>query len=95
MFFNSTWGTVCEDRWDWSIFDAAVVCKELGFPGALKAVDNAFFGQGSGVIWLSEVACSYRGSEESLRWCDHQGWGKSICGHGEDVGVICERKSLC
>ena len=86
---------MCGYRWDWSITDAAVVCRELGFPGALNAVHNALFGQGSGVIWLSEVACRRGGHEESLRWCDHKGWGKSTCGHEQDVGVICERKSLC
>jgi len=45
VFYNNTWGTVCDDYWGKE--DADVVCKELGYPGALVALGNAAFGKGS------------------------------------------------
>ncbi|XP_050925796.1 deleted in malignant brain tumors 1 protein isoform X4 [Lates calcarifer] len=85
IYHSNTWGTVCDDNWDFS--DAEVVCRELGCGVALNATQSAFFGQGTGQIWLDEVKCS--GSEMSLTECQHGGFGKHNCGHGEDAGVVC------
>ncbi|XP_038565808.1 putative DMBT1-like protein [Micropterus salmoides] len=85
IYHNNAWGTVCDDRWD--LNDAEVVCRELGCGAALNATQSAHFGQGTGQIWLDEVACS--GSERSLTECRHGGFGSHDCNHGEDAGVVC------
>ena len=41
-------------------------------------------------IHLEEVRCT--GSENNLLECGHNGIGIHDCAHGEDVGIICERK---
>ena len=83
--FNGEWGTVCDDFW--SIDDANVVCRQLGFGTALSADRVAAFGQGRGTIWLDNLQCN--GSETNLFSCPHNGPGSHNCGHNEDAGVVC------
>ena len=85
VFHNGTWGTVCDD--DWDLNDAKVVCRQLGFGGAIKAYVYAAFGPGNGIIWMDEVTCT--GNERSLTECPHIGWGIEDCDHMEDAGVLC------
>ena len=86
VYHNSQWGTVCDDYWD--INDAHVVCRQLGFPSASSARCCARYGQGSGTIWMDDVQCS--GTEASLFYCTHAGWGRNCCcSHGEDASVVC------
>ena len=87
VYYNNTWGTVCDNGW--SLNDATVVCRELGFPGAISTSCCAAFGQGTGTIWLNDVRCT--GSERSLSTCAHPGLGRHAhsCNHGDDAGVYC------
>lgn len=59
----------------------------MGFPSATSAKSNAFFGAGSGPIFLDNVACT--GYESSVTECSHGGLGNHNCGHNEDAGVVC------
>ena len=87
MYYNNTWGSVCDVGW--SMNDAAVVCRELGFPGAISSTCCASFGQGTGPIWLDDVRCT--GSETRIGYCAHRGWGRlRSCSHSQDAGVNCQ-----
>ena len=88
VFYNGTWGTICDDFWD--LQDAGVVCRQLGYDGALSAPREAAFGQGTGLIWLDDIRCF--GKETSISQCSHRGWGIENCRHNEDAGVVCRPK---
>ncbi|XP_030632722.1 deleted in malignant brain tumors 1 protein-like [Chanos chanos] len=85
VLHDGQWGTVCSHGWD--LTDAAVVCRELGCGETVKAPRNAYFGEGSGPIWMSLVDC--RESDTALKNCKSEQWGNNNCDHSEDAGVIC------
>ncbi|XP_071503572.1 scavenger receptor cysteine-rich domain-containing protein DMBT1-like [Diadema antillarum] len=85
IYYDRQWGTVCDDFW--TIEEANVVCRMLGFEGALRYSCCSEYGPGSGPILLDDVQCN--GTESNLADCQHNGYGMHNCGHYEDVGVEC------
>ncbi|EFJ44898.1 hypothetical protein VOLCADRAFT_64471, partial [Volvox carteri f. nagariensis] len=84
VLYNGVWGTVCEDGFEDR--DANVVCRQLGLSGG-RAHWGAYFGEGSGPIFLSNVGCS--GLEKRLQDCANLQWNPKSCSHSEDVSVVC------
>lgn len=85
VYWDGGWNTVCDDSWD--LNDAIVVCRQLGYPAAVDAVGNAFFGEGWGDILLDDVNCN--GYETNLMDCQSNALYQHTCDHSEDAGVIC------
>ena len=86
VYYNGEWGTVCDDGWDDT--DAGVVCRQLGLGPSGTSYSSAYFGQGSGPIWLDNIECI--GNESTLVSCGHLGVNITrSCSHSEDAGVRC------
>lgn len=83
--FDGNWGTICDDHWD--IKDAHVVCRMLGFVGAIKAPRGANFGEGIVDIMFDELDCT--GVETNIFDCGHNELFSHDCTHNEDASVIC------
>uniref|UniRef100_A0A1X7VN53 Deleted in malignant brain tumors 1 protein n=1 Tax=Amphimedon queenslandica TaxID=400682 RepID=A0A1X7VN53_AMPQE len=79
---NQAWGSICSSSW--SVQDAFVACKQLGYIGGeIKSISS-----GAGPILMSYLYCN--GDEASLLDCNHQSCYVSGC-TSPDAGVICER----
>ena len=76
---------MCDDGWNFN--DAQVICRQLGFGPATTVRCNAFYGQGSGNVWLRNLNCN--GTELTVNDCSHNGWRVQDCSHSRDAGVQC------
>ena len=86
VYYNNNWGTVCHNGWD--IRDAHVVCRMLGYPYAISSKTSAYYGAGSGPVWMSGLDCT--GRESNISDCYHNGFTTSAhCSHSYDAGVMC------
>uniref|UniRef100_A0A8D0L3F8 Lysyl oxidase homolog n=1 Tax=Sphenodon punctatus TaxID=8508 RepID=A0A8D0L3F8_SPHPU len=90
VFYNHEWGTICDD--DFTLANAQVLCRHLGFVTATGWTHSAKYGKGVGRIWLDNVNCG--GSEKSILDCKSRGWGNSDCTHEEDAGVVCRDERI-
>lgn len=82
---NGVWGTICSEGWD--LADADVVCKTMGYPGAAGRVVAGNYGEGTGPVHMSNVACSTTDTKISL--CPNDGFGVTTCDNSRDAGVVC------
>lgn len=82
---NGEWGTVCDNNWQNA--DTDVVCRQLGYNGNENYYSNAYYGSGTGSVWLDNVQCS--GDESTLQSCLASTNGDNSCAHDDDVGMQC------
>ncbi|KAL9984306.1 hypothetical protein ACROYT_G006582 [Oculina patagonica] len=55
VFYAGVWGIV--HGWGWDINETHVVCRQLGYPGAISSGDSNQFGVGTGPVWFTNVRC--------------------------------------
>merc|ERR1712108_134455 len=75
---------ICDDLW--SLEDATVACKQLGFPGAIRATIESAFGEMHSINYTMDRVRCY-GNETDLADCYHM--SRHACDVGEAAGVVC------
>lgn len=85
--FNKGWGLICGDGW--SLFEAAVVCRQLGLSYAQHALQHSFFGSNDLSVVLSGIKCN--GHESNIADCSLERYRSVSCPgpKGSVAGVIC------
>ena len=88
MLYGSLWGSIQGSGWDMK--NANVVCRQLGYEGALMALKygSSIFGEGHGPVWLSNVKC--KGKELYLWNCSHSRISGTYVLHDNDAAVVCK-----
>ena len=86
VFYNNTWGWVCDGQWDKQ--NADVACRELGLNKSSEAQIVAASSQEHGTIWTNNIQCV--GNESLLFSCPHDGWKlNGSCRKNHRAGLVC------
>ncbi|XP_068710420.1 scavenger receptor cysteine-rich type 1 protein M160-like isoform X2 [Montipora foliosa] len=72
VFYAGIWVTI--NGYGWSLIDAHVVCRQLGYPGAISSGQSDQFGFGKSAVGFQYVRCL--GNESSFQECP-----KSVAGY--------------
>lgn len=77
LFYKGEWGTICDD--DFSISNANVLCRQLGFVSATGWTHSAKYGKGQGKrcphLFLG---CNTQYTVCSALWCPKRLWDNQI-----------------
>uniref|UniRef100_A0A2C9JRC5 Serine protease 12 n=1 Tax=Biomphalaria glabrata TaxID=6526 RepID=A0A2C9JRC5_BIOGL len=86
-------GVICDDLW--TINDAHVVCRMLGYRKAEKTTTLNYFKHPTDqvVFLLDDVKC--HGNEESIENCTKSQWKHHDCKAYEIAGVVCLTSKVC
>ncbi|XP_014775645.1 lysyl oxidase homolog 4 [Octopus bimaculoides] len=92
VYSRGHWKTVC--GLEWNIYDATVLCRQLGFRGLRRHLRHSKFGEGS--IYKLKVEFRCRGNENTLLKCPRRirrnPLMKLSCGARHvSAGVVCKK----
>ncbi|XP_028403522.1 scavenger receptor cysteine-rich type 1 protein M130-like, partial [Dendronephthya gigantea] len=90
VFHDGQWGRICGKNWD--IREAQVACRQLGFPGAIRALSPREVPRGYGKIWLDKLDCT--GRETHLSSCSGIDWRDHNCHYYRVAGVECALRGV-
>ena len=88
VFYNGTWRTVCSDSYYWDFTNANIVCRQLGFPGALmtaRTSQSRRRASGQREMWFRSKC---EGDETEVTNCYHDRWS-SYCSNRKEAYVRC------
>ena len=85
VLHNDAWLTVCGSH-HWDLQNANVVCRQLGYDGALQSLRYTEFGRRTGQAWLKYLDCT--GNETLVSQCPLR-WRTHRCGDYYNAGVVC------
>ena len=88
VLYAGVWGTIVGLNWD--INAAHVVCRQLGYPGAISFGSSNQFGVGNGPSWFYNVRCL--GNESSFKECSKDTLGYPNGGYSSVATAKCKYK---
>ena len=88
VLYAGVWGTIVGLNWD--INAAHVVCRQLGYPGAISFGSSNQFGIGNGPSWFYNVRCL--GNESSFKECSKDTLGYPNGGYSSVATAKCKYK---
>ena len=88
VLYAGVWGTIT--GWNWDVNAAKVVCRQLGYPGAISFGSSNQFGIGNGPSWFYNVRCL--GSESSFEECSKDTLGYPNGDYSSLATVLCKSK---
>ncbi|XP_078342476.1 fibroblast growth factor receptor 1-A-like [Oculina patagonica] len=92
VFFKGKWGKICRNKWN--IDDAKVICRQLGFKGAVaEFIGSDVKGEDAIPFVMSDVACT--GDESELASCERTDGKLNVDCQKDDKGAqaLCEPKN--
>ncbi|XP_030061113.1 deleted in malignant brain tumors 1 protein [Microcaecilia unicolor] len=84
LFHENQWKPVSSRGWD--IWDAQVVCKEIGCGFAVSTNKKSEFGRKTSIFWFEDVNCN--GTESHLADCPGS-WNEHVDGFGDTAVAVC------